>query len=195
VRESYERLFHLIEQKTLSEDVRYSAKSMIDARFRESEIREIEAQLGGRISPARERYRLFLSVVKQLMDKKITAEPFIEEFKLFTKDCAGRLDFGIYSFCLDSLFRSLKIPVTVKELLVLEIMVFPSLIRRELISNVLSYPAQSQDLIRFVDGVVDRQLDPEVVIEIDLLKNLKLRRFSMEAISALAINPSLSSIN
>ena len=195
VRESYERLFHLIEQKTLLEDVRYSAKSIIEARFRESEIREIEAQLGGRISPARERYRLFLSVVKQLMDKKITAEPFIEEFKLFTKDCAGRLDFGIYSFCLDSLFRSLKIPLTVKELLVLEIMVFPSLIRRELISNVLSYPAQSQDLIRFVDGVVDRQLDPEVVIEIDLLKNLKLRRFSMEAISALAINPSLSSIN
>ena len=38
-REKYERLFHLIEQQTLSEDVRYTAKSLIEARFRESEIK------------------------------------------------------------------------------------------------------------------------------------------------------------
>ncbi|MBT3990635.1 MAG: hypothetical protein HOE97_08960 [Rhodospirillaceae bacterium] len=194
-RDKYERLFHLIEQQTLSEDVRYSAKSLIESRFRESEIREIEAQLGGKISPARERYRLFLGLVKQLMDQKITAKPFIEEFKEFTQDVAGKLDFGIYSFCLDSLFRSLQIPATVKKLLGIEIIAFPALIRRELLSNVLSYPGQTRDLVEFVGSMMDRQLDPEAVIEIDLLKDLKLRRFSMEAISELAIKSGLSSLH
>jgi hypothetical protein len=194
-REKYERLFHLIEEQTLSEDVRYTAKSLIEARFRESEIREIEAQLGGKISPARERYRQFLGIVKQLMDQHITAKPFIEEFKEFTQDVAGKLDFGIYSFCLDSLFRSLQIPATVKKLLVMEIIIFPTLIRRELLSNVLSYPGQTRDLVEFVNSMMDRELDPETLIEIDLLKDLKLRRFSMEAISALAVKSGLSSIH
>ena len=175
--------------------MRYSAKSLIEARFRESEIREIEAHLGGKISPARERYREFLSLVKQLMNQQITAKPFVEEFKAFTQDVAGRLDFGIYSFCLDSLFRSLQIPETVKKLLVMEIITFPTLIRRELISNVLSYPGQTRDLINFVTSLMDRQLDPEAVIEIDLLKDLKLRRYSMEAISALAANSGLAPLH
>jgi hypothetical protein len=194
-REKYERLFHLIEEQTLSEDVRYTAKSLIEARFRESKIREIEAQLGGKISPARERYRQFLGIVKQLMDQQITAKPFIEEFKEFTQDVAGKLDFGIYSFCLDSLFRSLQIPATVKKLLVMEIIIFPTLIRRELLSNVLSYPGQTRDLVEFVNLMMDRQLDPEALIEIDLLKDLKLRRFSMEAISALAIESGLAAVH
>ncbi len=194
-RDKYERLFHLIEEQTLSEDVLYSAKTLIEARFRESEIREIEAHLGGKISPARKRYREFLGLVKQLMDQKITAKPFVEEFKAFTQEVAGRLDFGIYSFCLDSLFRSLQIPETVKKLLVMEIIAFPALIRRELISNVLSYPGQTRDLINFVTSIMDRQLDPEAVIEIDLLKDLKLRRYSMEAISALAANSGLAPLH
>lgn len=194
-REKYERLFHLIEQQTLSEDVRSSAKSLIEARFRESEIREIEAQLGGKINPARERYRGFLGLIKQLMDQRITAKPFIEEFKEFTQDVAGKLDFGIYSFCLDSLFRSLQISGTVKKLLVMEIINFPTLIRRELLSNVLSYPGQTRDLIEFIQTMMDRQLDPGAIIEIDLLKDLKLRRFSMEAISALAAKSGLSPLH
>ena len=52
--------------------------------------------------------------------EKLTAKPFIEEFREFTQDVAGKLDFGIYSFCLDSLFKSLQIPSAVKELLVME---------------------------------------------------------------------------
>jgi len=194
-REKYERLFHLIEQQALSDDVRQTAKSLIEARFRDSEIRDIESQLGGKISPARARYRLFLGMIKQLIDKKLTAKPFIEEFREFTQDVAGKLDFGIYSFCLDSLFKSLQIPSAVKELLVMEILGFSSLIRRELISNVLSYSGLASDLLQFVNSILERQLDPEVVVEIGLLKDLKLRRFSMEAINDLANQSGLTSLH
>ena len=194
-REKYERLFHLIEQQALSDDVRQTARSLIEARFRDSEIRDIESQLGGKISPARARYRLFLSMIKQLIDKKLTAKPFIEEFREFTQDVAGKLDFGIYSFCLDSLFKSLQIPSTVKELLVMEILGFSPLIRRELISNVLSYPGLASDLLQFINSILERQLDPGVVIEIGLLKDLKLHRFSMEAISDLANQSGLTSLH
>ena len=194
-REKYERLFHLIEQQALSDDVRQTAKSLIEARFRDSEIRDIESQLGGKISPARARYRLFLGMIKQLIDKKLTAKPFIEEFREFTQDVAGKLDFGIYSFCLDSLFKSLQIPSTVKELLVMEILGFSPLIRRELISNVLSYPGLASDLLQFINSILERQLNPEVVVEIGLLKDLKLRRFSMEAINDLAKQSGLTSLH
>ena len=194
-RENYERLFHLIEQQALSDDVRQTAKSLIEARFRDSEIRDIESQLGGKISPARARYRLFLGMIKQLIDKKLTAKPFIEEFREFTQDVAGKLDFGIYSFCLDSLFKSLQIPSAVKELLVMEILGFSPLIRRELISNVLSYSGLASDLLQFVNSILERQLDPEVVVEIGLLKDLKLRRFSMEAINDLANQSGLTSLH
>jgi hypothetical protein len=194
-REKYERLFHLIEQQALSGDVRQTARSLIEGRFRDSEIRDIELQLGGKISPARTRYRLFLGLIKKLIDKDLTAKPFIEEFREFTQDVAGKLDFGIYSFCLDSLFRSLQIPNTVKKLLITEILVFPSLIRRELISNVLSYPSLTSDLRKFVGTIMDQHLDPGVVIEIGLLKDLKLRRFSMESINDLAKQSGLRALH
>jgi hypothetical protein len=185
-RDKYERLFCLIEQETLAPNVKESAQALIESRFRASEIRDLEAELGEKLSPARIRYREFLLVVKQLMERKISAKPFVDEFKGFTQDVAGRLDFGIYSFCLDSLFRSLEIPEAVKKLLVLELLHYPPLIRRELLSNVLAYPGQTMDFISFVANMIERHLEPTTVVEIELLKDLKLRRFSMEAVSALA---------
>jgi hypothetical protein len=83
----------------------------------------------------------------------------------------------------------------VKELLVMEILGFSPLIRRELISNVLSYPGLASDLLQFVNSILERQLDPEVVVEIGLLKDLKLRRFSMEAINDLANQSGLTSLH
>ena len=80
---------------------------LIESRFRAGEIKDLEAQLGGKLSPARLRYRDFLTVVKKLMDRNISDRAFIDEFKEFTFDIAGKLDFGIYSFCLDSLFQVL----------------------------------------------------------------------------------------
>jgi hypothetical protein len=70
--------------------------------------------------------------------------------------------------------------------MVLELLKFPPLLRREIISNILSYPGQTIDFVHFVETMVERYLDPDQTIQIDLLKDLKLRRFSMEAISALA---------
>ena len=184
-RDKYERLFHLIVEQSLSQGVRGGAQSLIESRFRATEIRNLETQLGGKLSPARVRYRDFLTVVKKLMDRNISERAFVDEFKEFTLDIAGRLDFGIYSFCLDSLFRSFEVPVSVKKLLSLELLNYPPLIRRELMSNLLAYPGQTRDLVIFVSTLIERHLEPEKVVEIELLKDLKLQRFSMEAVSAL----------
>tara|TARA_B100000214_G_scaffold120790_1_gene85526 strand:+ start:124 stop:972 length:849 start_codon:yes stop_codon:yes gene_type:complete len=184
-RDKYERLFHLIVKQSLSQGVRGGAQSLIESRFRAGEIRNLEAQLGGKLSPARVRYRDFLTVVKKLMDRNISERAFVDEFKEFTLDIAGKLDFGIYSFCLDSLFRSLEVPISVKKRLSLELVNYPPLIRRELMSNLLAYPGQTRDLVIFVSTLIERNLEPEKVVEIELLKNLKLQRFSMAAVNAL----------
>ena len=184
-RDKYERLFHLIGEQTLAGDVRNAAQSLIASRFRAAEIRDLEAELGNKLIPARLRYRDFLVVVRKLMGREISERSFMDEFKGFTQEVAGRLDFGIYSFCIDSIYSSQKIPVTVKKLLALEFLNFPPLIRRELISNILAEPGQTGNMADFVSAMIDRYLALETVIEIKLLKDLKLHRFSMEEISAL----------
>ena len=183
-REKYERLFTLIEKQALSDVVRHSAREVLNAGFRNAEIRALEAELGDKLNPARIRYRAFLDVVKQLMDRNITAGPFLDEFRDFTLVVAGNLDFGIYSFCLDRMFGSLRIQMKVKKLLVLEILKYPPIIRRELLTNVLAYPGQARELIEFVKYMVATELGKNAVIEIELLEAFKLRRLSMEDIES-----------
>ncbi|MEE8213957.1 MAG: hypothetical protein V3R79_05185 [Alphaproteobacteria bacterium] len=183
-REKYERLFALIEEQALSDVVRHSAREVLNAGFRNAEIRALEAELGDKLSPARIRYRAFLDVVKQLMDRNITAGPFLDEFRDFTLVVAGNLDFGIYSFCLDRMFGSLRIQMKVKKLLVLEILKYPPIIRRELLTNVLAYPGQARELIEFVKYMVTTELGKNAAIEIELLEAFKLRRLSMEDIES-----------
>ncbi len=183
-REKYERLFTLIEKQALSDVVRHSAREVLNAGFRNAEIRALEAELGDKLNPARIRYRAFLNVVKQLMDRNITAGPFLDEFRDFTLVVAGNLDFGIYSFCLDRMFGSLRIQMKVKKLLVLEILKYPPIIRRELLTNVLAYPGQARELIEFVKYMVATELGKNAVIEIELLEAFKLRRLSMEDIES-----------
>ena len=183
-REKYERLFTLIEKQALSDVVRHSAREVLNAGFRNAEIRALEAELGDKLNPARIRYRAFLNVVKQLMDRNITAGPFLDEFRDFTLVVAGNLDFGIYSFCLDRMFGSLRIQMKVKKLLVLEILKYPPIIRRELLTNVLAYPGQARELIEFVKYMVSTELGKNAVIEIELLEAFKLRRLSMEDIES-----------
>ena len=178
-REKFERLFALIEEQALSDDVRSSAQAVRIAQFRAAEIRSLEAELGNRLSPARRRYRQFLDVVKKLMDGKITAGPFLDEFRGFTQEIAGKLDFGIYSFCLDRLFGSTRVLLKVKKLLVLELLKYPPQIRRELLTNVLVYPGQAQELIEFIRYMVANELGQGMIIEIELLEAFKLRRLSM----------------
>jgi len=183
-REKYERLFALIEEQALSDVVRHSAHEILKAGFRNAEIRALEAELGDKLSPARIRYRAFLDVVKQLMDRNITAGPFLDEFRDFTLVVAGNLDFGIYSFCLDRMFGSLRIQMKVKKLLVLEILKYPPIIRRELLTNVLAGPGQARELIEFVKYMVATELGTNAAIEIELLEAFKLRRLSMEDIES-----------
>jgi len=181
-RDKYERLFALIEEEALSDTVKASAQAIRAAHFRAAEIRAIEADLGDKLSPARLRYREFLGVVKKLMDRKVTAGPFLDEFRAFTQDVAGRLDFGIYSFCLDRLFGSVRVPMKVKKLLVLEILKYPPLIRRELLTNILAFPGQAQDLLEFVKYMVETELGKTAAIEIELLEAFKLRRLTVDDI-------------
>ena len=185
-REKYERLFELIRNETLSDPVRALAENIIDSRFDSNEIRDLGAQLGSRISPARDRYKNFLSIVKKLMENNITSKPFIEEFRNFTDNVAGKLDFGIYSFCLDNMFKNIKISEDIKKLLLMELLSFPNLIRRELLSNLLSQPNQEAEFIEFTNMTLNLQLSPESVVEIIILKDIKMRRLSMDAINSLA---------
>ena len=181
-REKYERLFKLIEENALSEMVRHSARDVLSAGFRNAEIRALEAELGDKLSPARIRYREFLEIVKQLKARKITAGPFLDEFKDFTQVVAGKLDFGIYSFCLNRMFGSARITIKVKKLLVLEILQFPPIIRRELLTDILALHGQIRELVKFIKYMVATELGKNAAIEIELLEAFKLHRLSMEDI-------------
>jgi hypothetical protein len=181
-RERYERLFTLIEEEALSDTIKDSAKAVRQAHFRAAEIRALEAELGDKLSPARLRYREFLNIVKKLMDRKVTAGPFLDEFRSFTQDVAGKLDFGIYSFCLDRLFGSLRVPMKVKKLLVMEILRYPALIRRELLTNIIVFPGQLPEMIEFVKYMIQNELGKTASIEIDLLEAFKLKRLTVDDI-------------
>ncbi len=183
-RRSYERLFALIEAQALDPGVTKSAAHILKHDFREAEIKAIEAELGDKLSPARLRYRAFLGVVRQLLENKISAPAFLDEFREFTRTVAGKLDFGIYSFCLDRIFGNPRIPMKVKKLLAVETVKFPPLIRRELITNLFVYPGQAQELMSFVRGLIMAELEPSVVVEIELLETFKQNRLSMSDIEA-----------
>ena len=181
-RDKFERLFGLIEEQALADPVKDSARAIRQANFRGAEIRALEVELGDKLSPARFRYREFLDIIKKLMDKKVTAGPFLDEFRSFTSDVAGRLDFGIYSFCLDRLMGSLRVPKKVKKLLVLEVLKYPAVIRRELLTNILTFPGQNQELIDFIKYMIQNDLGKTAVIEIELLEAFKLQHLTVSEI-------------
>ncbi len=176
----YEELFELIEKRALSGQVRDSARALLEDGFRESRIREIEAQLGGNLTPARKRYRAFLEVVRQLTEKKISRGAFLDEFFEFTKAVAGKLDFGIYSYCLDRIFISRQIGLDIKEFLVQEIINYPPLVRKELITNLLSSPGQDPVLVRFATRMAVRELNDTALTDVYLLTSLKTAQRSRD---------------
>ncbi len=182
-RERYERLFTLIESQALDDGVIKAANHIVLSNFRGSEISAIEAELGDKISPARLRYRAFLDMVKQVMDGRISSTSFLEEFREFTRIVAGKLDFGIYSFCLDRIFASSRISTKIKKLLAVEILEYPPLVRRELFTNLFAYPGQDRELINFSKGLIMAELDPKLVVEIELLENLKCQRVTVQEIN------------
>lgn len=193
--EKYEELFTLIEKSAFSTEVRSSAEDILIGGFRESRIRGLEQELGSLISPARQRYRAFLDVVRDLMSHRISIPGFREEFLEFTRAVAGKLDFGVFSFCLDRIFMNPQIPMNAKGALVAEIMLFPPLIRRELFTNILSGPGQEPELIQFVRGLLERELANETVVEIYLMVTLKSSRMSLQDVKSLFLSDRASAID
>ncbi len=183
-RAAYEELFSLIERQTLSKRVRDSAVALLESGFREARIRELEAVLGDELNPARKRYRAFLATVKRLIEKKVTTGTFIDDFVDFTGSVAGRLDFGIYSFCLDRLFATPMIPLSVKKLLSIELLGFPPTIRRELLSNTLANRAVDIHLKAFIRCSLALHMPKAQAVEIELLEAVKERRISPQEIEA-----------
>lgn len=177
-RDAYEELFSLIERQALSPRVRADADAMLESGFRESRILELEASLHDELNPARLRYRSFLETVAKLVAGKISSGFFLDEFIDFTNAVAGRLDFGIYSFCLDRIFSAPAIPLKLKKTLVVELMGFPPIIRRELLSNILAGAANNQDLAAFTRHAMAMHLKKERVLEVELLEAVKMKRLS-----------------
>ncbi len=182
-RDHYEELFSLIEQQALNTSIKESAQSLLDSGFREARIRELEASLGDKLSPARARYRAFLEIVRHLIEQKITPQLFRDEFLDFTYAVAGRLDFGIYSFCLDRIFSNEQIPMKAKGFLVSELLGFPPTIRRELLTNLLTMPGLNQRLGDFVRDAIIEKLGDVAATEIELLAALKTSQMSMDDIN------------
>lgn len=172
-RAKYEQLFALIEETAFDDQTRENAEALIHARFRESQIKELANELGGTIGPARQRYRDFLDVVKKLTTKKVSQSLFLDEFLDFTRTVAGKLDFGIYSMCVDRLFTSERIPIRVKVSLLKEVLKYPPLVRRELLTNLLSSPTAMPELVRVAQQELAGAMTHEQLTEIFLFTTLK----------------------
>jgi hypothetical protein len=194
-RERYEELFTLIEKTAFSAEVRSNAEDVLRSGFDQARIRDLERELGGMTSPARQRYRAFLGTVRELMARKISVEGFREEFLEFTREVAGKLDFGIFSFCLDRIFMNQQIPMNAKGALVAEVMLFPPLIRRELLTNILNGPGQEPEFIQFVRSLIEQELGNEAVVEIYLLVTLKSSRMSLGDVEDLFLNDKSSTLD
>lgn len=178
-RAQFEELFDLIEREAMNDEVKATAQGLLDEGFAEARIRALQADIGAHISPARRRYRAFLEVVGELVKGRVSSGYFLDEFADFTKAVAGRLDFGIYSFCLDRLFALARIPMKVKKMLVAEILAYPPLVRRELLSNLLTNAQAGPGLADFARQVMHLNLSKTDVLEIELLEAVKNQRITM----------------
>ena len=173
-RGKYEKLFALIEDTAFDPAVRETAESLIHTRFRETQIRDLVAELGGVIQPARKRYRAFLDVINLLVAKKVSAPLFLDEFTEFTRAVAGKLDFGIYSLCLDRMFSSERIPLAVKTMLFGEVLKYPPRVRKELVTNLMSSATADVELVRHARREMAGVMTREQLTEITLFTTLKL---------------------
>ena len=182
-REKFERLFTLIEETAFSPDVRTTAQSMLRARNLDAEVKALGADLGGIIHPARQRYRQFLEVIKALIARKVTRPLFLEEFADFTKIVAGKLDFGIYALCVDRLFVSVNIPLQVKADLFAQVLTFPPLIRKELVTNLLASIEAPSQLKQFAQRELACVLTHDQQTDIKLFTTLK-RSWAVQKVRA-----------
>jgi len=173
-RAKYEKLFALIEESAFDAGAREAAEALIHSRFREAQIRELAAELGGTIQPARLRYRAFLDIIKLLTEKKISEALFLDEFLDFTRTVAGKLDFGIYSMCVDRLFASRRIPLAVQVSLFKEVLKYPPLVRKELVTNLMASEKARPELVAQARHEMAGLMTRDQLHEIVLFTTLKL---------------------
>jgi len=72
----------------------------------------------------------------------------------------------------------------VKKLVIIEVLKFPPMIRRELLSNATASSAVDQATKAFIRHAVSLHLDKEQAVEIELLDAVKCRRISPQDIEA-----------
>lgn len=173
ITERYERLFSLIEAQAFDPGTRDVASHMLARRFEDREIEALSHDLGQKAAPARQRYRAFVDTIRLMMAGKISQDAFIDEFVDFTRAVAGTLDFGIYAVCMQRLFGSVHIPLVIKAALVLEVLRYPPLIRRELLTDLFILPAAPAELLDFARKECAQALTPDQLKEILLFSTLK----------------------
>lgn len=78
-------------------------------------------------------------------------------------------------------------PVKTKALVVAEILGFPPMIRRELLSNILSAPSLAPELSQFVQSQMTEKLPPEASMEITLLLSLKTSQINVAQLKGMAV--------
>ena len=179
-RKRYERLFALIEKEAFDDGVRASIDSLIAAQFRKAQINELVDKLGGATAPARHRYRQFLEIVRLLEGKRISQAAFIDEFVDFTHAVAGKLDFGIFAICVERLFISGNIPLEIKTVLFNQVLKYPPLVRKELVSALLSSNDAPAALVAFAHkamaGVMTGDERKEVILVTLLKQSWQMKR-------------------
>ncbi|MCW9039543.1 MAG: hypothetical protein OQJ76_03525 [Rhodospirillales bacterium] len=180
--EKMERLFALIIDNAQQSRVRESAREVALRRFRESEIRTLENDLGNYIAPARRRLQSFLGVLDDIAQGRMTPGEFHQEFVDFTRNVAGRIDFGVFAICLDGIMIHPKIPLEAKVGVVDELMRFPKLLQRELLTNALVKGRANAELLRYIRKTVLSSLTAEAVVEIRLLEAYKRRKLTSDQI-------------
>ena len=172
-RERYELLFELIEKETFDDSVRASIDTLIAAQFREAQINELVHELGGATAPARQRYQQFLEIVRLLEAERISQQAFLDEFVDFTCAVAGKLDFGIFAMCVDRLFISNNIPLSIKTVLFGQVLKYPPLVRKELVSGLLSSAKAPDALVEFAHTAMAGAMTGDERKEIVLVTLLK----------------------
>jgi hypothetical protein len=172
-RERFEQLFALIEDTVFDDTVRESVDALIASRFRDAQINELIQELGGDIAPARQRYQNFLGIVRLLESGRIPQSAFLDEFAEFTRAVAGKLDFGIFALCVERLFVSERIPIPVKLLLFGQVLKYPPLVRKELVSALLCSDEAPDPLVEFAESAMGEAMTHDERKEIVLVTLLK----------------------
>ncbi|MGB0747736.1 MAG: hypothetical protein ACPGO3_03230 [Magnetospiraceae bacterium] len=181
IRDRLDELFDLIEAQAFATLVKTTAREVHARGFRPEDLAAVEQALGATLSPARKRYREFLLIIRRLAANEMSGSAFRDEFLDFTYKVAGKLDFGIYSFCIDRLFASDQIPIPVKGAIATEILRFPPLIRKELITNITTSPTRDAQVVQFIHQTMREYLDAGTLAEIGLLEALKVSRNNINA--------------